>query len=117
MIALGICLALMLGLSLVMAAWWWIMVVPFAYFLWKGREIGISAGVGAGSAGILWLGSCLWMWFVGGADLIAPRVAQAVGADSPIFLLVLAVALATIAGGVAGAAGASIRIAVIERSS
>lgn len=117
MIALGICLALMLGLSLMMAAWWWIMVVPFVYFLWKGREVGISAGVGAGSAGILWLGSCLWMWIMGGADLIAPRVAQAVGADSPVFLLVLTVALATVAGGVAGAAGASVRIAVADRSS
>ncbi len=117
MIALGICLALMLGLSLLMAAWWWIMAVPFVYFLWRGRKVGISAGVGAGSAGILWLGSCLWMWIMGGADLIAPRVAQALGADSPVFLLVLAVALASLAGGVAGAAGASIRIAAVERTS
>lgn len=116
MIAFGLCLALMLALSVLVTSWWWIMAVPFVYFVFRGREVGISAAVGAGSAGILWLGSCLWMWFVGGADLIAPRVAQAVGADTPLFLLVLTVALATVAGGVAGAAGASLRIALLQRS-
>jgi hypothetical protein len=116
MIAFGICVALMWTLSVFFTWWWWVMVVPFGYFLARGKEVGLSAAVGSGSAGFFWLCASMWMWFMGGADLIAPRVAQAVGAETPLFLLVLAVALATLAGGIAAAAGASIRIAIKDRT-
>jgi len=109
MIGFLICALLLVILQMVTGWWWWIMVVPFAYFLVRRARIRTAIITGAAASGAVWLVWSLYMWLIGGADLIAERVAVALQVKMPAGLVFLAFLIAVIAGGLAAAAGASIR--------
>jgi hypothetical protein len=104
-----ICALLLVILQIMTAWWWWIMVVPFVYFLVRRERLQTAIITGALASGVVWLAWSLYMWLIGGADLIAERVAVALRIEMPAGLVLATFLVATIAGGLAAAAGASIR--------
>ena len=114
MIGFVVCLLSMLLLQLLWPFWWWIMAVPFGWFLWRGGAIRPAVATGAASAGVLWLAAAAWLLSAGESDLIAIRVAKALGVGSPWALVFIAGLTAAVAGGLAAAAGTS--LAALRRS-
>jgi hypothetical protein len=112
MIGFLICALLLVILQIVTGWWWWIMVVPFAYFMVRRARMQAAIITGAAASGTVWLVWSLYMWLIGGADLIAERVAGALQIQQPAGLVFLVFLIAVIAGGLAAAAGASIRASV-----
>lgn len=104
MMAVAICFVLMLALQLATPFWWWIMVVPFVYGLWKSRSAWEGARVGMISAGALWLFMSLWQWLNGGQQLVL-RMSGMLGLSSGVMMVLITTAVAAIAAGVAGASG------------
>lgn len=104
MIGIIVCFTLMLALHLLTPYWWWVMVVPFVYGLWKSRSAWESARVGMISAGALWLAMSLWQWFNGGQQL-ALRMSGMLGMSSGAVMVLLTTVVAVIAAGAAGAGG------------
>ena len=112
MIGFLICALLLVILQIVTGWWWWIMVVPFAYFLVRRARMQTAIITGAAASGVVWLVWSLYMWLIGGADIIAERVAVALRIELPAGLVLAAFLIAAIVGGLAAAAGASIRASV-----
>lgn len=108
MMAIAICFVLMLALELATPFWWWVMLVPFGFGLWKSRSAWESARVGMISAGALWLAMSLWQWLNGGQQL-ALRMSGMLGRSSGAVMVLLTTAVAAIAAGVAGACGYSLK--------
>ncbi len=104
MTAIMACFVLMLALQLITPFWWWIMVVPFVYGVWKSRSVWESARVGMISAGALWFAMVMWQWLSGGQQL-AERVSKMLGMSSVALMFVLTVAVAVLAAGMAGVGG------------
>jgi len=102
-----ICLAAMFGLQWIFPAWWWIMVVPFLWCLWKANSGWRGFLVGMLSAGILWLGGSLFYLSTSG-EIIAQRVEAA---TSVTMIILITVLIAAVAGGVAGCTGGLLRAA------
>ncbi len=102
--AFAICFGLMLTLQLATPFWWWVMLVPFGYGIWKSRSAWEGARVGMFSAGALWLLMSLYQYATGGQQ-IATRAGGMLGMPSGALLIVLTAALAMIAAGVAGISG------------
>ena len=73
-IGIVICLVVTLVLHWLAPAWWWIMVVPFLWCLWRESRGGRGFLIGMLSAGLLWLGSSAF-YLTGSGELIAPRAA------------------------------------------
>ena len=108
MTALLVCLLAMLALQIVTSAWWWVMVVPFAFGA-AARSGGKAFRTGFFAAGLLWLGTSLYL-HLAGSGLIAKRMAGMIGLGSS-WLMVLATGLvAAIAAGVSGYAGYAVHL-------
>lgn len=108
MTAILVCLLIMLGLQLLTPFWWWVMIVPFAYGAAASRSGGKAIRTGFFAAGLLWLGTSLFLYLTG-SGLIATRMARMFGLGKS-WLMVLATALiAAVAAGVSGYAGYAVR--------
>lgn len=104
MTAVLMCLLAMLGLQLLTPYWWWVMIVPFAYGAAAARSGWKALGTGFFAAGLLWLGSSLFLYLTG-SGLIAARMARMFGLGRS-WLMILATALvAAVAAGISGYAG------------
>ena len=101
------CLAVTLVLQWLAPAWWWIMVVPFLWCLWKAESGWEGSIVGALSSGLLWLGGSLYYLNTSGA-IIGQRVETA---TSLSMVIVVTVVIAVVAGGLAGCSGGLLRAA------
>ncbi len=109
-VAIVVCIAAMFGLQLVVPAWWWTMVVPFFWCLWREDSGWRGFLIGALSASLLWLGGSLFYLTTSG-ELIAQRVAAMVQVGSPVLLTIIVVVVAALAGGLAGCTGGLLRAA------
>ena len=108
MTAVLICLLTMLGLQLLTPYWWWAMIVPFAYGAAAARSGGKALGTGFSAAGLLWLGSSLYLYLVG-SGLIATRMARMFGLGKSWLMVFVAALIAAVAAGVSGYAGYAVR--------
>ena len=115
MIGTLICFVVMLTLQLLTPFWWWIMVVPFAYSLWRGRSGRESFFTGALSAGLLWLLAALGAWLTS-AGFVTARVAQMFGLGLPWVMPILTSIMAAAAAGSAGGTGYLLRAARLQKS-
>lgn len=106
--AIVICFVLMLALQLATPFWWWVMLVPFGFGLWKSRSAWESARVGMISAGALWLAMSLWQWLNGGQQL-ALRMSGMLGLSSGAVMVVMTTVVAATVAGVTGACGYSLK--------
>ena len=112
MIGVVLCLMVMLVLQIATPYWWWIMIVPFGYALmalnsgWQGFRTGLI------SAGLLWLAAALYAFMISG-DIVAGRVSAMLQLGGAGWMAVLVTAIvASLAGGLAGASGAMLKIAI-----
>jgi len=114
MVDILICFVIMLLLQLLTPFWFWIMVVPFGYNLFRVRSAGKGFGIGAISAGLLWLLSSLYFWLSGG-KLIVQRVANIMQTGNSLIMILAATIIATVAGGVAGLSGTLLKKALSRK--
>ena len=111
MTAVLICLLTMLGLQLLTPYWWWVMIVPFAYGAAAARSGWKALGTGFSAAGLLWLGSSLYLYLVG-SGLIATRMARMFGLRKSWLMIFITGLIAAVAAGVSGYAGYTVRALV-----
>ena len=104
MIGILICFFLTLLLQIFMPFWWWILVVPFLYSVFRARSAAEALRIGAVSMGLLWLVVSLYLFFTS-SGIIAGRVADMFRLGAGWLMIVLTAGLAAIAAGVAGMAG------------
>jgi hypothetical protein len=88
--------------------WWWVMIVPFAYGAAAARSGWKALGTGLFAAGLLWLGSSLFLYLTG-SGLIATRMARMFGLGRPWLMIVTTALIAAIAAGISGYAGYAVR--------
>jgi hypothetical protein len=103
-----ICLLAMLGLQLLTPYWWWVMIVPFAFGAAAARSGWKAFRTGFFAAGLLWLGSSLYLYLVG-SGLIATRMARMFGLGKSWLMVFVAALIAAVAAGVSGYAGYAVR--------
>jgi len=103
-----VCLLITLGLQWVLPAWWWVMLVPFAWSVLRANSGREGFLVGLLSSGLLWLGVGLYYWFTSGG-FIAQRVAAMLQIDNSGFLPAVTALIAAVAGGVGGCTGGLLR--------
>lgn len=108
---IGACALVMLVLHLVTPYWWWAQAVPLVYGLVRARTGWAAFGVGAASAGLVWLGGGLVMWFAGGG-IVVRRVTGMFPGLPAWALLAATVLVIALAAGFAGAAGCLFRRAL-----
>jgi hypothetical protein len=108
MTAVLICLLAMLGLQLLTLYWWWVMIVPFAYGAAAARSGWKAFGTGFSAAGLLWLGSSLFLYLTG-SGLISTRMARMFGLGKSWPLIFVTALVAAVAAGVSGYAGYAVR--------
>lgn len=104
MIATLVCLLVMLAWHLLTPYWWGVMLVPFAYGAGLAKTGGKAIRTGLLSAGFLWLGASLYLYFAG-SRLIASRLAGMFGLGRPGPLIAATALVAAAAAGLAGYAG------------
>lgn len=104
MTAILVCFIAMLGLQLMTAFWWWVMIVPFAYGAAAARSGWKAIGTGFSAAGLLWLGSSLFLYLTG-SGLIATRMARMFGLGNSWLMVFVTALIAAVAAGVSGYAG------------
>jgi len=108
MTAVLMCLLAMLGLQLLTPYWWWVMIVPFAYGAAAARSGWKALGTGFFTAGLLWLGSSLFLYLTG-SGLIAARMARMFGLGRSWLMIVATALVAAVAAGISGYAGYAVR--------
>lgn len=108
MTAVLMCLMAMLGLQLLTPYWWWVMIVPFAYGAAAARSGGKALWTGFYAAGLLWLGTSLYL-FLTGSGLIASRMARMFGLGSSWLMVLVTALVAAVAAGITGYAGYAVR--------
>ena len=111
MTAVLICLLTMLGLQLLTPYWWWVMIVPFAYGAAAARSGWKALGTGFSAAGLLWLGSSLYL-YLAGSGLIATRMARMFGLGKSWLMVFVTALIAAGAAGVSGYTGYTVRALV-----
>ena len=111
MLNILICFIIMLILQLIIPFWFWIMIVPFGYNIVRPSSGWMRFGIGAVSAGLLWLLGSLYHWLSAG-EFIVQRVAIMIKFDSPWILIAAATLIAVLAGGFAGSSGCLFRSAL-----
>lgn len=111
MTAVLLCLLAMLGLQLLTAYWWWVMIVPFAYGAAAARSGWKAFRTGFCAAGLLWLGSSLFFYLTG-SGLIATRMARMFGLGKSWLMVPVTALVAAVAAGVSGYAGYAVRALV-----
>lgn len=99
-----VCLVVTGILQVLTPYWWWIMVVPFGYCLFRGKSGGRSFVIGMTASGLLWLGGSLYFWLNGG-ELIAQRMAVTLQVGQPWLLVALTTVIALLSGGFAALCG------------
>jgi len=108
MTAVLICLLTMLGLQLLTHYWWWAMIVPFAYGAAAARSGGKALGTGFSAAGLLWLGTSLFLYLTG-SGLIATRMTRMFGLGNSWLMVFVTALVAAVAASVSGYAGYAVR--------
>jgi len=111
MTAILLLLLAMLGLQLLTPFWWWVMIVPFAYGAAAARSGGKALRAGLIAAGLLWLGTGLFLHLTGSA-LIASRMARMFGLGNSWLMVLVSALIAAVAAGVSGYAGYAVRALV-----
>ncbi len=114
MIAFLICIITIFILQMLTPFWWWIMVVPFGYFLLKGESAKLSFLKGMLSAGCVWIFSSLY-FYTSGSQIIASRMAVMMQLPHAYLVILITTLIAAIAGGVAGLSGFFIRNVFIAK--
>jgi hypothetical protein len=109
-----VCLATILALQMATHRWWWIVAVPLVYGVLTGRSAWEGFRVGMLGAGVLWLAAAAWELETS-AQIVTTRVASMLQAGSPLRVLGATALVAMIAGGLAGATGASLRALLPRR--
>ena len=104
MIGILICFFLTLLLQIFTPFWWWILVVPFLYSVFRVRSAAEALRTGAAGIGLLWLVVSLYLFFTS-SGIIAARVANMFQLSAGWLMIVLTAVLAAIAAGAAGLAG------------
>jgi hypothetical protein len=104
MIAILVCLPVMLALQLLTSFWGWVTIVPFAYGAAAARSGGKALRTGFFAAGLLWLGTSLYLTLTG-SGFIATRMAGMFGLGSSWLMVLVTGLIAAIAAGVSGYAG------------
>jgi hypothetical protein len=103
-----LCMTAILALQMATHLWWWVLAVPLVYGAlacrsgWEGLRVGILG------AGMLWLAAAAWQ-LTTSAQIVSERVAVMLQVGSPLKVLAATVLLVMIAGGLAGATGASLK--------
>jgi hypothetical protein len=108
MTAVLFCLLAMLGLQLLTAYWWWVMIVPFACGAASARSGWKAFRTGFCAAGLLWLGSSLFFYLTG-SGIIATRMARMFGLGESWLMVLVTALVAAVAAGVSGYAGYAVR--------
>jgi hypothetical protein len=111
MTAILVLLLAMLGLQLLTPYWWWVMIVPFAYGAAAARTGGKAFRNGLFAAGLLWLGTSLYLYLTG-SGLIASRMASMFGLGKSWLMVPVTTLIAAIAAGISGYAGYTVRTLV-----
>ena len=111
MTAILVLLLAMLALQFLTPFWWWIMIVPFAYGAAAARSGWKAFRTGFFAAGLLWLGSSLYLYLVG-SGLIAARMARMFGLGKSWLMVFVTALIAAVAAGVSGYAGYAVRALV-----
>ena len=109
MIQVLVLVIILLGLSVGMPNWWWIMLAPFGWAMGTDGRVWSLAWRGALAGALVWGGWSAWLWKWGGADIIAARVGEALMVGSPILVVLCTALIAAIAAGIAASAGSAIR--------
>ena len=105
MLHILLCLVIMLVFHLLTPYWFWIMIVPFFYNLFRSTTGWKGFVHGASSAGLLWFLGSLFYFFTAG-EFITQRVAEMFKLGSPWLLILITVLIAVLAGGFGGSSGA-----------
>ena len=108
MTAVLICLLATLGLQLLTPYWWWVMIVPFAYGAAAARSGWKAFRTGFFAAGLLWLGSSLFLYLTG-SGIIATRMARMFGLGRSWLMIAATALVAALAAGLSGYAGYAVR--------
>jgi hypothetical protein len=108
MTAVLICLLVMLALQLLTPYWWWVMIVSFAFGAAAARSGGKAFRTGFFAAGLLWLGTSLFL-YLSGSGLIATRMARMFGLGESWLMVLVTALIAAAAAGVSGYAGYAVR--------
>jgi hypothetical protein len=111
MTAVLMCLLPMLALQLLTPYWWWVMIVPFAFGAASARSGWKAFRTGFFAAGLLWLGSSLFLYLTE-SGLIATRMARMFGLGDSLLMVFVTAIIAAIAAGVSGYAGYAVRALV-----
>ena len=114
MTAILVCLLVMLGLQLLTPYWWWVMIVPFACGAAAARSGWKAFRTGFFAAGLLWLGSSLFLYLTG-SELIATQMARMFGLGRSWLMIVATALVAAVAAGISGYAGYAVR-AFVKKS-
>ncbi|MCJ7485039.1 MAG: hypothetical protein MUQ25_02585 [Candidatus Aminicenantes bacterium] len=113
MTAILVLLLAMLGLQLLTPYWWWVMIVPFAYGAAAARSGGKAFRNGLFAAGLLWLGTSLYLYLTGSGP-IASRMASMFGLGISWLMVPVTTIIAAIAAGVSGYAGYAVRALIMK---
>jgi hypothetical protein len=111
LIGIAVCGVLILVLQVTTPYWWWVQAIPLVYGLVRAKTGWEGFGVGAGSAGLLWLLAGAFS-FVTGGGIVAARMGRMAGGVPSWSLLIATALVAALAGGLAGAAGCLFRRAL-----
>lgn len=95
-------------LSWFLPVWWWIVVVPLAYGLWRSRSGPRAFLAGFLTAGVVWGGAAVWL-FANGAARVTERVAVLLQVPEAWMLLAILTVVAGVVGGFAASGGFYLR--------
>jgi hypothetical protein len=108
MTAILVVLLVMLALQLLTPFWWWVMIVPFAYGAAFARSGGKAFRTGFFAAGLLWLGTSLYLYLTG-SGRIASRLAAMFGLGKSWLMILVTGIIAALAAAVSGYSGHAVR--------
>lgn len=99
---------LILFISWLFPAWWWILIIPFIFMTFLVRNLWAGFG-NAFLAGLFSWGGIAIFQFSTGSEIIAGRVAKLFGLPSGVLILLVVMFLAAIMAGIAGMTGSALR--------
>ncbi|MGH7494550.1 MAG: hypothetical protein ACREOO_19425 [bacterium] len=116
MIAILVCFLLMLALQLVTPYWWWIVVVPFLYGMFKAHSAREGMKIGVISAAALWFLISGYQWLDGSAG-VSQRVIAMMGRESSVILVLATTLVAMLVSGSAAYSGYYLRAGFLPSQS
>ena len=105
--------ALLILVSFLWPAWWWILFLPVFFMMATVRNL-ITAFGNAFVAGSVSWGIVAFIQYLTNSDIIVQRMAKLFALPSGILLLLIVVLLAGILAGIAGMLGASVRSLLVK---